>query len=58
MTGYFGDSVPHYSGLVSIIKAHGYYGQYAHRSKHEKTSQSKGVLFVLLSTWTTWKNAE
>ena len=25
--GYFGESVPPDSGLVSIIKAHGYYGQ-------------------------------
>ena len=30
MTGYSGDSVPHYSGLVSIIKAHGYYKQYTY----------------------------
>ena len=27
VTGYFGESVPSNSGLVSIIKAHGYYGQ-------------------------------
>ena len=42
VAGYFGESVPSNSGLVSIIKAHGDYGISGFASKHEPMKYTEG----------------